>query len=63
MDQLIEILRRLVLAGLWLAAIGFASMFSILAFNEGKFNILLLSVGIIVVAWIAAKIINWIFIR
>ena len=63
MDQLIEILRRLVLAGVWLAATGFASVFAILAFREGNFTILLVSAGIMVVAWVAAKIINWIFIR
>ena len=63
MDQLIEILRRLVLAGVLLPAIGFASIFAILALKEGNFTILLVSAGIMVVAWISAKIINWIFIR
>jgi hypothetical protein len=63
MDQLVEILRRLILAGIWLAAIGFSAIFAILAFKEGKIAILLVSVGILLVAWIASKIIDWIFIR
>ena len=63
MDQLIEILRRLVLAGVWVVAIGFAAMLAITAFSEGMFALLLLSAGILIVAWVAAKIVNWIFIR
>ena len=63
MDQLIEILRRLILVGVWLAAIGFSAIFAILAFQEGKIAILLFSVGIMFIAWIASKIIDWIFNR
>ena len=63
MDQLVEIFRRLTLAGIWILALGFAAIFAIPAFNEGKSDLLFLSVGIIVVAWVVTKIINWIFIR
>ena len=63
MDQLIEILRRLMLAGVWIVAIGFAAMLAITAFSEGMFVLLLMSAGILVIAWIAAKIIDWIFLR
>ena len=63
MDQLIEILRRLVLVGIWIVAIGFAAMFAIGAFSEGMFVLLLLSAGILIFAWVVAKIVDWIFIR
>ena len=63
MEQLIEILRRLILVGIWLITIGIAAMFTIIAFSEGQFSVLLVSVGLVIVAWFATKIINWIFIR
>ena len=63
MDQLIEIFRRLVLAGLWIGAIGFAGLIAIFAFSEGMFVLLLLSAGILLFAWVVAKIVDWIFIR
>ena len=62
MERLIEILRRLILVGVWIVAIGSAAMFTVLAFSESEFAILLISIGILFAAWIATKIINWIFI-
>ena len=63
MDQLIEIIRRLVLAAVWLTTIVFAGMFAFLAISEGRLSIILVSLGIIFLGWVTTKLFNWIFLR
>ena len=62
MSQLIEIIRRLLIAVIWIVTISVTALFVFLLFTEDqKLIAVLFFVVFIFVGWTATKIVNWIF--
>lgn len=61
MSQLIEIIRRLLIAAIWIFTIGVSTLFGAAIFTENKLIAVVTFAGLIVLGWIATKIVNWIF--
>ena len=61
MDSLIQIVRKLVLAGLWIAAIIIGGGVVFVGIKEGALAMVGLGLGVLLLAWVVSGIINWIF--
>ena len=61
MDSLIQIVRKLALAGLWIAAIIIGGGFVFVGIKEGALAMVGLGLGVLLLAWVVSGIINWIF--
>ena len=61
MSQLIEIIRRLLIAAIWIFTIGVATLLGAAFFANNKLAALVLFVGCLFMGWVATKIVNWIF--
>ena len=62
MSQVIEIIRRLLIAVIWIVTISVTALFVFLLFTEDqKLIAVLFFVVFIFVGWTATKIVNWIF--
>ena len=62
MSQVIEIIRRLLIAVIWIVTISVTALFVFALFTEDqKLIAVLFLVGSIFVGWTATKIVNWIF--
>ena len=60
MEELLGVLRRLLLAIVWLGGI-FISIISIIVGFNDDFLFVWIGLGMLIVTWIASTIINWIF--
>ena len=67
MDKLLEIIRRLIIAIVWIGGGGFSLLFVGLALftsdNAAPFLTLILGLAAIPVTWAVSKLVNWIFIK